>query len=204
MRTTEYLGTLVPAASVACHDCMYVGRNGQREHPITPYSLTTRFIQYISQLRQPPCRESCTTINSDVLTISTKNLKGQQPEPGLSQNKSTLTWKTYTYFPAAEHRKTATPAMSSASPSLPKGLSLLSSSMPPRLLIKPWASLEGKKPGAMTLDVMFRGPSSTARFLPRCFTHPLSAKTSRPHYTKERQGDYWPDLHGRRPWRSNT
>jgi hypothetical protein len=78
--------------------------------------------------------------------------------------------RTYTYFPACEHRNVATPAISSGSPSRPRGLSLLKLSSPPRLLIKPCASLLGKKPGAIILDVMFLEPSSTAKFLPRCFT----------------------------------
>lgn len=58
--------------------------------------------------------------------------------------------------------------MSSGSPNRFSGLSLLSSSMPPRLLIKPCASFEGKNPGAMMLLVMFLGPSSTAKLRARC------------------------------------
>ena len=48
------------------------------------------------------------------------------------------------------------------------GLSLLSDSSPPRLLMRPWASFEGKKPGAMMLLVMCLGPSSTERLRARC------------------------------------
>lgn len=89
---------------------------------------------------------------------------------------------THTYPPALEHRNTATPAISSGSPSLPRGLSLLSSSTPPRLLMRPWASFDGKKPGAMMLDVMFFGPSSTAKFRARCYwtsVEPDTASISR-------------------------
>jgi hypothetical protein len=50
------------------------------------------------------------------------------------------------------------------------GLSLLRDSSPPRLLMRPWASLEGKKPGAMTLLVMCLVPSSTAKLRARCFS----------------------------------
>lgn len=88
---------------------------------------------------------------------------------------STATLTPLTYFPAGEHRKVATPPISSGSPNLPRGLSWLRLSSPPRLLIRPCASLLGKKPGAMELDVMLRGPSSTARFLARWSAAALDA-----------------------------
>jgi hypothetical protein len=60
-----------------------------------------------------------------------------------------------------------TPAMSSGSPRRFRGLSSRSCWSPPSNSINPFASLEGKNPGATVLQVMFLGPSSMARFLER-------------------------------------
>ena len=66
------------------------------------------------------------------------------------------------YAAAGLHKKTITPAMSSGSPNRFLGLLSSNSCCPPNISIRPLASLEGKKPGATVLVVMFLGPSSTA------------------------------------------
>lgn len=67
------------------------------------------------------------------------------------------------WLAALLHRYTTVPAISSGIPSLPLGFCFAISSSPPCSSIKPDAILEGKKPGAMLLQRMWRGPSSTAR-----------------------------------------
>ena len=60
-------------------------------------------------------------------------------------------------------KNTTVPAISSGRPNLPFGFALAISASPPCAAIRPEAILEGKKPGAMLLQRMWRGPSSTAR-----------------------------------------
>ena len=60
--------------------------------------------------------------------------------------------------------------MSSRRPSLPLGFNLPISSTPPVISNRPEAIFEGKKPGAMLLQRMWRGPSSTERFRVRWIT----------------------------------
>lgn len=54
-------------------------------------------------------------------------------------------------------------AISSGRPSRPFGCAAASASSPPFLAISPDAIFEGMNPGAMLLQRMCRGPSSTAR-----------------------------------------
>lgn len=68
-----------------------------------------------------------------------------------------------TWVAARLDRYTTAPAISSGLPSLPLGFILAIASTPPCLSISPEAILEGKKPGAMLLQRMCRGPNSTAR-----------------------------------------
>jgi hypothetical protein len=62
-----------------------------------------------------------------------------------------------------------TPAISSGSPKRLRGLASSSSAVPPNFSIKPEANLLGKNPGATIFAVIFLGPSSIARFFPKCF-----------------------------------
>lgn len=114
-----------------------------------------------SYLGHPASRQARSAVHRDFSSVPA-------PITSLVANKAITTKNTHTYLPAAEHKNTATPAMSSGSPSRPMGLSLLSSSIPPRLSMRPCASLDGKKPGAMMLDVIFLGPSSTEKLRARC------------------------------------
>ena len=65
--------------------------------------------------------------------------------------------------PARLHKYTIVPAISSGSPSFRFGTMAAMFSAPPRISSRPLAILEGKKPGAMLLTRMCRGPSSTAK-----------------------------------------
>lgn len=67
------------------------------------------------------------------------------------------------WLAALLHKYTTVPAISSGIPSLPLGFCFAISSSPPWSSMRPDAILEGKKPGAMLLQRMCRGPSSTAR-----------------------------------------
>lgn len=67
------------------------------------------------------------------------------------------------WLAARLERNTTVPAISSGRPSRPLGFCRAISSAPPLSSIRPEAIFEGKKPGAMLLHRMWRGPSSTAR-----------------------------------------
>ena len=73
-------------------------------------------------------------------------------------------WAPFKWLDALEHRYTTVPAISSGFPSLLFGLASASACVPPVNAIRPFAILVGKKPGAMLLQRIPRGPSSTARF----------------------------------------
>ena len=81
----------------------------------------------------------------------------------------------FKWLPARLARYTTNAAISSGLPSLPFGFSFAIASCPPFASIKPFAIFEGKKPGAMALQTMCRGPSSTARFFVRWMTAAFEA-----------------------------
>lgn len=65
--------------------------------------------------------------------------------------------------------------MSDGCPIRRLGFSFASASMPPIASMRPFAMREGKKPGAMALHMMWRGPSSTARWWMRWMTAAFEA-----------------------------
>jgi hypothetical protein len=65
--------------------------------------------------------------------------------------------------------------MSSGLPSLLLGLASAKACVPPERAINPLAILVGKKPGAMLLQRMPRGPNSTAKLRVRCSAAALEA-----------------------------
>ena len=66
--------------------------------------------------------------------------------------------------PALLAKYTTAPAISSGRPSLRFGFCAASFFSPPCISISPLAILLGKNPGAIELQIIWRGPSSTARF----------------------------------------
>lgn len=92
-------------------------------------------------------------------------------EPPSMVSTAPLTW-----LLARLARKTTAPAMSSGRPRRLFGLASASACSPPCSSISPLAILDGKKPGAMALQRMCRGPSSTARFLVRWMAAALEAE----------------------------
>lgn len=81
----------------------------------------------------------------------------------------------FRWLDALEERYTTAAAISSGLPNRLFGLASAIAFVPPVISIKPLAILEGKKPGAMLLTRMPRGPSSTARLRVRCRAAALEA-----------------------------
>lgn len=83
---------------------------------------------------------------------------------------STVTHAPLIWLAARLARNTTVPAISSGRPRRPFGFCCATASSPPCLAIRPEAIFEGKKPGAMLLLRMWRGPRSTARLRVRWIT----------------------------------
>lgn len=89
---------------------------------------------------------------------------------------STVTTAPFTWLLALLAKNTTVPAISSGRPSLLFGFASASAFSPPCNSMRPLAIFDGKKPGAMALHRICRGPSSTARFFVRWMTAALEAE----------------------------
>lgn len=125
-------------------------------------------VNHFSALLSPPSSSPLTPYLS-APSVPKKSHSYNMPLPH-NPPPSTVTHAPLMWLAARLAKNTTVPAISSGRPKRPFGFSCATTSSPPCLAMRPEAILEGKKPGAMLLLRMWRGPRSTARLRVRWIT----------------------------------